>query len=353
MSQRPEDEQRDEEQRNEDRGEDEPIEAYDDLEDDFDSEDLDEDFESEEDFDAEDDDYREWGAVAPVVTDEGVYGTIPDRQRVFREYERQERPWRDTWVRLAGIALAILGGLWLIVLSASEATSEEVARPALESIMDTMTGLPGLLELHADEISGASGAATVPGYPLDVTVPADLVGEGRTAWRASILEQSSALLYAEGPGVLADGGDTGGTGTFSTPGGTKLLMRNLTEARHSTASFLLWPLGIGAAIAAAMILVGGSSFGRFVALGLAVAVAGLPSIAVGAFGWAMVTFVGSDGSLVAETGHEIASELAWLPIRNGLTFVAAGLVVAVAARIAGLFFKPPRRSIVRPEAIEE
>ena len=300
----------------------------------------------------DDPDDRPWGAAAPVVTDEGIYGTLPDRQRVFREYQRQERPWRDTWVRLAGMAFAVIAGLWLVLLSASEATSEEAARPALESIMDTMTGLPDLLELHAEEITITGGDVAVPGYPLDVTIPDAAVVDGPERWREVILEESSALLYAEGPDALAGDADAEGAGTFSTSGGTKLLMSNLTQARHDSVSFLLWPLGVVALAAAAAIAVGGSSFGRFTALGLATAAAGVPSVALGLLSWAIVLFVGSDGSALAETGHEIAADLARVPLTNGVTFIVVGLVVAIAARVAGVFFPAPRRSIVQP-AVEE
>lgn len=295
---------------------------------------------------------REWGAPAPVVTDEGVYGTIPDRQRVFREYQRQERPWRDTWVRLAGMAFAVLAGLWLVLLSGAEATSEEAARPALESLMETMTGLPGLLELHAEEITATGGDVAVPGYPLPVAIPDAEVVAGPDRWREAILEQSSALLYADGPGILAGDGNAEGAGTFSTSGGTKLLMSNLTQSRHDSFAFLLWPLGIVATLAGAAVVLGGSSFGRFVALGLATAAAGVPAVAAGVLGWAIVVFVGSDGSALAEAGHEIAADIAWVPLENGVTFVVVGLLVAVAARVTGVFFPGPRRTFT-PATAEE
>jgi hypothetical protein len=300
----------------------------------------------------EEDEYEEWGAAAPVVTDEGVYGTLPDRREVFREYQRQERPWRDTLVRLAGMALAVLGGLWLVLFSASEATSEAVARPALESLVDTMTGLTGLLELHQNEISAATGDAEVPGYPLPVTIPSDEVGEGPEQWREVILEQSSALLYAEGPDALADGAEAEGGGTFSTSGGTRLLMSNLSESRHDSITSLVWPLGIAAVVALIAIVAVGSSFLRFGALGLATAAAGIPAVLVGALAWGVVAFVGSDGSALAEQGHAIASDLAWLPLRNGLTFVVVGLGVAIAARVVAVFFPAPRAPIVRTEVTE-
>ena len=298
----------------------------------------------------EDEDYREWGAAAPVVTDDGVYGTLPDRQQVFREYRRQERPWRDTLVRLTGMVLAVAAGLWLVALSGSEATSEEAARPALESLVDTMVGLPGLLEVHESTIRAATGDAEVPGYPLAVTIPADDVAEGPARWREVILEQSSALLYTEGPGVF---GESEGAGTFSTSGGTRLLMENLSESRNGSFSFLVWPLGIVAVVAAIGIVVVGSSFGRFTALGLATAAAGVPAVVVGVLAWMVVTFVGSDGSALAEQGHEIASDLAWLPLRNGLTFIVAGMVVAVTARVAGAVFHARPAPLARSEAYED
>lgn len=298
----------------------------------------------------ESEDYREWGAAAPVVTDEGVYGTLPDRQQVFHEYRRQERPWRDTLVRVTGMVLAVAAGLWLVALSGTEATSEEAARPALESLVETMVGLPALLELHEDTIRDATGDAVVPGYPLPVTIPGDEVAEGPARWREVILDESSALLYADGPGVF---GESEGAGTFSTSGGTRLLMDNLTESRNGSFGFLVWPLGIVAVVAAIGIVVVGSSFGRFVALGLATAAAGIPAVVVGVLAWMVVTFVGSDGSALAEEAHGIASDVAWLPLRNGLTLIAAGLTVALGARVVGAVFPARPVRVAREEAYED
>lgn len=296
---------------------------------------------------------RPWGAPAPVVTDEGVYGTLPPRRPSFDEYQRESRPRRNTGLRLAGTALAVAAGLWLLVFSASQASSETVARPALESLLDTMVGLPELLELHHDEIAEVSGDATVPGYPLAITIPAEEVAAGPEHWREVLLEQSSALLYQEGPSALSSGEDTGGGGTFSTSGGVKLLMSNLTESRHASLAFLVWPLGLAAIVAAIAVIALGPSFSRFVTLGVSTAVAGFPAIGLGILSWLIVTFVGSDGSALADTAHSIASDLAWSPLRNGLTFVVTGLVVAVLARLLASVFRAPAAASRRREAYED
>lgn len=334
----------------------EALEQEDDLPYDDEGDELDADAGEYDDYE-EDDEYeddRAWNDPAPVVTDEGVFGRLPDRQRAFREYQRQERPWGEPWTRLSATLLALTGGIWLLFFSASEATSAEVARPALESITDTLVGLPDLLELHATEISAASGAAEVPGYPLPVTIPADEVSAGPERWREVVLEQSSAILYAEGPDAFAPDGGAGGGGTFSTTGGTKLLMGNLTAARHDGLQFLLWPLGIAALVGALGVVAMGSSFGRYVTLGIATAAAGLPAIVLGVLAWLLVAFVGSDGSALAETSHRVAADLAWLPIQNGLTLLFAGFLVALAARLMGAVFRPARPPLTRREpALEE
>jgi hypothetical protein len=276
--------------------------------------------------------------AAPVVTDEGVYGEIPEQRRVEREYEREDRPWRDTLVRLAGIVLALSAAAWLVLFSASQATGERVAQPALESLMETMTGLTGLLALHADEVR-ATGE--VPGYPLAVTIPPEDRDTGAARWRAVVLAQSSTILYEEGPDALNPDGAAAAAGTFSTPGGIRLLMSNLTSARHTTASALLWPVGLVALVAGAAVLAVGSRFGRFQALGFGLTAAGIPAIGVGLLGYAVVLFAGSDGSALAEAGHDIAWSLAGIPLRNGITVLVAGIVLVILARIASMLFGRP------------
>ncbi|MDA1010471.1 MAG: hypothetical protein O2888_03240, partial [Chloroflexi bacterium] len=276
---------------------------------------------------------------APVVTDQGVYGTLPDRRRVEREYAREERPWRDTLVRLLGTLLAVGAAVWLVLLSAHQATGEQVARPALGTLVETMTGLPDLLTLHEETIR-ATGE--VPGFPLAVTVPAEDRAAGPARWLEVVRDESAALLYEEGADAFNPEGGVTTEGTFSTSGGARLLINNVSAGRHSLAGALLLPAGIVAALLALGVVAVGSRFGRFQALGFALAVAGIPALGAGALGYAIVTFAGSDGSALAEAGHEIAWSMAGIAVRNGLTVLVTGSVVVIAARILSAVFERER-----------
>lgn len=267
---------------------------------------------------------------APVVTHEGVYGTLPDRRRLEREYAESERPWRDTMVRLLAILLALAAGLWLALYSAHQATGEEVGRPALASIVDTMTGLPTLLEIHEEPIRETG---IVPGYPLPATIPAEERDGGPARWRELLLDEATLLLYEDGVDAFNPESGVATDGTFSTSGGTKFLIDNLSTGRNRLADLLLWPAAIAAAVLAVGVIAVGSRFGRFQALGFALAVAGMPSIVLGALAYGLVAFAGTDGSALADTTHEIASSMAAIPIRNGVTLLLVGAGVGIAGRV--------------------
>lgn len=280
---------------------------------------------------------------APVVTDEGVYGTLPDRRWAEREYTREDRQWRDTLVRLFGILLVLGAAIWLLLYSTHQATGRVVAEPALESIVETMTGLPDLIVVHEEAIRATGD---IPGYPLSVTVPAEDRGAGPPRWREVILKESSTLLYEAGSDAFNPEEGVTTEGTFSTSGGARLLIDNLSLSNHQRANTLLWPTGIASLTLALGVLAVGSRFGRFQALGIALAVASVPAIALGGLAYALVVFAGSDGSALAEANHEIAWSIAGIPFRNGLTGLAAGLALAAAGRIATGIFERERRTTV-------
>lgn len=278
---------------------------------------------------------------APVVTDEGVYGTLPPPRRTLRDYEAPERSARSTWSRAAGLLFALFAAAWLMLYSTAQATGETVALPAIERTVDSLTGLEGLLTLQEGAIRAMTEDPVVaPGFEVTgATLRASEVASGTPAeWHRLLLERASRSIYTSGTGVLAPNGEQSDGGAFSTSGGAMLLMNTLSESNHSLASALLVPLAVAAGLALAAMLALGSPFGRFQTTGFALLLAATPAIIVGVLGIGMLAFIGTDGSALAEETHDIASEVVRIPFRNGLTVFVAGLAIAILARIAGVFF---------------
>lgn len=278
---------------------------------------------------------------APVVTDEGVYGTLPPPRRTLRDYEAPERSARSNWSRAAGILFALLAAGWLVLYSTAQATGETVALPAIERTVDSLTGLEGLLTLQASAIKEITGdPVVVPGFEVTgATLSAAEVASGTPSeWHQLLLERASRSIYTSGTDVLAPNGEQSDGGAFSTSGGAMLLMNTLSESNHSLASTLLMPLAVAAGLALAAMIALGRPFGRFQTTGFALLLAATPAIIVGVLGIGLLAFVGTDGSALATETHDIASEVVRIPFRNGLTVFVAGLAIAIPARIAGALF---------------
>ncbi|MCK9486506.1 MAG: hypothetical protein M0R73_07370 [Dehalococcoidia bacterium] len=281
---------------------------------------------------------------APVVTEQGVYGTLPAPGMTLghlRDYDRGDRPARDQWARVAAMVLALVAGLWLVLYSAAQATSESVAVPAIERTVESMTGLGALLRLHEGEIrAGTDDPVTVPGFAAEgVSLTRQEVRDGAPGdWHVTLTERTATAIYHQGPGILSNGPDQTGASTFSTTGGARLLMDTLSEANHGRVSFLVWPLGLVALASLGAVLVLGRAFTRFSAVGFALLAAAAPAVVVSVLAIGLVAFIGSDGSDLAQETNGLAADLVRTPMRNGLTLALMGIAIVIPARIAGAIF---------------
>jgi len=288
------------------------------------------------------DDWDDDDLPAPVVTHEGVYGTLPRPSRTLRDYQYRERGARETWSRVAGILFALIAATWLGLYSISQATSETVALPAISRTVETLTSLSQLLVLQEEAIrESTDDPHTVFGFEVTgVTLSREEISDGNPAtWHTLLLDRTAQAIYTEGPGVLSLTGTQEGAGTFSTPGGARRLMTTLSESNHTLASALLYPLAIAALVTLAATFVLGTAFARFQTVGFALLVAATPTIVLAVLAIGFLNFViGTDGSALATQTHQIASDIARTPLRNGLTVFVAGLLIAIPARILGAVF---------------
>ena len=212
---------------------------------------------------------------APVVTDEGTFGHIPEPEPLLDDDEGWARP---LFARLATWLLVLVAAAWLVVLGGWQVTGRAVATPAIERAVASLGQIDSLLTMHHDAIvaAGAGNAANpaariaIPGFPVPAaTLTALEARDGSTAaLRALVLGRAAKAIYADGTAALVgpDGTPTHAA-IFSTAGATRRLLAALTAANHDRLAALLWPLGIAAAALAAAGLGLGRGFGRFVALG--------------------------------------------------------------------------------------
>ena len=141
-------------------------------------------------------------------------------------------PPRTSRGRLATFALAVVCGLWVLALAASQATGSAVALPFLERSIAAIGDVPALLQLHEQAIRSAASQASapaqiaVPGFPVQgVTLHRALAQTGsREDWRAALLTASAQAAYERGPSVFAPNGGSGDSRTFSTSQWVRIVM---------------------------------------------------------------------------------------------------------------------------------
>lgn len=283
---------------------------------------------------------------APVATEHGMIGTPPSP--LLDEFDGLGGGTRRVAAWLIGVLLAAAIALWLVVLSASQATSEVVALPAIERGIVALTDLDALLAVQSEELAAqaaAGEAVVVGGFPIrDLAIPVSEVMAGGEfdidRLRAALLTRSSLRVHASGVAAF-EGGDeiAAGASMFSFGGGVKTLLEALSSDNHSTASVWLWPLGAVCLALGALLLAAGSGFTRFTALGAALIVAAVP-VALGSLALRLVVDVAAPGGgdVIVDEFVAIARQFTALPLRNALWTLAGGAAIVVPSLVLNAIF---------------
>ena len=304
---------------------------------------------------------REPPEAAPVVSERGVWGAIP---QAFDEFGPGAGV-RDIAYLVAIVLLALVLAGWLAAFSATQATSNEVAFPALERAVVAITEIDGLLDLHADDLeeqAAGGGAIALPGFPLDVEVAAaEVLTDGdfdrelfRAAFRAALLRESAERLREQGSSAFHDtDGVLAGPSRFSSAGLMQALIDGLTDERHDRWSEFVQPLRLLALVLGAAMLVLGVGFGRFIRLGGAMIVAAALVLVPALVLRIAIDFVG-DEDIIGDEARAIASRLTEIALwndgwpGNAVWLAVAGAVIAIpAAILEHLFEGSDRRGVGR------
>ncbi len=272
---------------------------------------------------------------APVVSRSGPWDVIPDP---FDEFNATAGL-RDFAIGAAGLLLAVVLTAWLSAFSLAQATTPEAALPAITRAAIVLTGVDGLIEVHAENLEEqalAGGLIDVPGYPLKVSVPASAATGAAGAFdlrllRAALVERSALLLREEGLVAFRDpDGAITPPSRFSSAGLLDQLIVRLRANEHDRWSSFVTPLGYVAAALAAVLLLLGVGFGRLIRLGGATLLAG----ALVLFGALLIRFlfgVLADDGAIGNEVRSIMDTLASGPIRNGLLMAIGGAAILLPA----------------------
>ena len=296
---------------------------------------------------------------APVVTEDGEYW-FP-RPEEHRAVPRE--PWSERWLGprhtvswIAAVALVAAAAAALAAHSVVQATSEQVARPALRNAVDALAEPEALIDLHFETIQeAAAGAAAgaeieVPGYAVPgVGLTAqEAASEDRPRMRDALLERSVTRIRAEGRSALAEGGLAPPvTDRLSTAGAVAVLLDGLTAATHE--SWIAWRtrLVLAAAVLAAAVLALPRGFGGVLGVGSALLAAGI-LVTAASLGLRLALSAASVEGPLLDEYLRVARDLTLLPLRNGIVLAGAGAALVLPAALLRAVFE--RSEMRRPAA---
>jgi len=268
-----------------------------------------------------------------------VYTGIEDYDAPRRWAEEPRRP---RGARRAVMLFALVCGVWLLALAASQATSATVAVPFLERTISALGNVPELLRLRERQIRDAANhpdakaTLELPGFPIPgVMLARELAQQGSLDdWRAALLHDGAVAVYERGPAAFAPQGVEITSGLFSTSAWLKAVMGLMSPRAHFAAWVTSCVLGLGAAALAMLVWRRAEGARRFVAIGLGLLGGALVATALGLVGLLLAWLLGiSTGSpFVDEIGGLILA-IAWTPMVEALCLGAAGLAIALPATV--------------------
>jgi len=243
---------------------------------------------------------------------------------------------RAKWL-LGGLLILDLV-LLLVVLALANVTAEGPAKRTLAQSVAILTEVDALLDANYDslreEAAALNGTLTLAGFPIDVPfTPEEVLGSERDGFRALLLARAADRIHEDGVATFRADRDAG-IRFISTQGALRAAMDFLRPAPHGIAMALVYVFAIAAAALALGLVLATRGYGRLLAVGLSVLFAATP-VLITAVAVRFALRLAADGvdDYLAQQFFELAQELAWAPIRNGVIFCAGGATLLAAGAV--------------------
>ena len=246
----------------------------------------------------------------------------------------------SVWV-VGAILVVLLGAFFFSVTAAqmtAEGTGERIHRRSVAVLTDIDSSLPKIeADLRAAAEAAEGDIVRVPGFP----VPVDLSREEAltltgAALRDRLLDESAALIYADGMSVWA-GGDPEAIQDIeraSTVGAVDTGLGLVREEVHTVFVIISVLLGLLLAMMIVILIVFLPREAWLIVLGGVTLVAALPALAAAVGLRFALRTADADGDLFVEGLLDIGSDAMWVPIRNFFTLALLGTGLLVAGMLS-------------------
>ncbi len=243
---------------------------------------------------------------------------------------------RAKWL-LGGLLILDLV-LLLIVLALANVTAEGPAKRTLAQSVAILTEVDALLDANYDslreEAAASNAILTLPDFPIDVPfTPEEVLGSDRDGFRELLLARAADRVHEDGVDTFRTDRDAD-IRLISTEGTLRAAMDFLRPSPHRAATVLVYVFATAAAALALGLVLATRGYGRLLAVGLSVLFAATP-VLITAVAVRFAFRLAADGvdDYLARQFFELAQELAWAPIRNGIIFTTGGGILLAAGVI--------------------
>ncbi len=246
------------------------------------------------------------------------------------------------WRNIGKWSVALVFFLTLVGLLVSmqlfQLTAEGASKRTLRRAVAALSEIDPLLDRNYDALrtqaaaSGPNDTLELRDFPIDVPLTRDeVLNSNKQSMRDLLLNRSADAMYAHGTGVLRETDvSTQDVGTFSVAGLTDNGLGLLRSRNHDIFGILTFVLAALCVVLGATLAALCRGFGRLASVGAVVVMASLPMLLTGIGARFYMRIVSSDNNEYIQ--HEflsIGQGLAWIPIRDGLAFMALGLVFVI------------------------
>jgi hypothetical protein len=230
-----------------------------------------------------------------------------------------------------GLAIALLA--LLFALSLFQLTASGPAHRVLRRAVASLTEIDSLLAVHGPALRQQADASpeeplSLPDYPLDVPLSPQEVRQPPAEMRDVILDRSAERVYQEGSTAFLAEGKAGSAPRLSVQRAVRTGLGLLTAGDHDALRLTTLVLAVlcGGLSGALVLLTRG--YGRLIVLGGAVAGASLLFLLLAAavrLALSLASRLADDYITVQLL--DLAEDVAWLPVRNGLALSGLGLAL--------------------------
>jgi hypothetical protein len=239
------------------------------------------------------------------------------------------------------LMLAVLLGAFFLFATAYQATSGETADRILRRGIAITTEIDTILPRIETDLEVAAQTAegdqvTVPNYPVPVQIPKqDVGGIESSELRERILQQSADRLYEDGMSAWAanDPEAQQSIDRFSTPGAMHRPFAMVTEKWNTVFLIAALLFGFLSLVLAALLWVSLVSYLRLLAIGAAISIASISSLALAVAVRFALRTAETEADAFEEQLIDLGVDTVWLFIRNYLILSLLGFVLVAIASV--------------------